>query len=181
VIIDAIHKCNAYTAKKARKTDASEMRDGDTTGQQQQNPIIIPHDHSISLDHILSNIPYKDMLQDLFGLNAGDSRRGTSPLSIPVVTKSYEESFMREPMYESERACVMGTNCECNFIGSAPGHGFISVEFTLPSEDCLQVSERARQMCVLCHRRLVQSLFYDIVYSGGFPQVSCACEKCIPP
>ncbi len=174
MIINAIHKCNAYTAKKVRKTDASEMRDRDTTGQQQQqeqHPVIIPHDHSISLDHILSNIPYKDMLQDLFGLNAGDSRRVMSPLSIPVVTKSYEESFMREPMYESERACVMGINCECNFIGSAPGHGFISVEFTLPSEDCLQVSERPRQMCVLCHRRLVQSLFYDIIYSGGFPQV----------
>jgi hypothetical protein len=67
---------------------------------------------------------------------------------------------MREPICASERACVMGTNCECNFIGGGPAHGFISVEFTLPSEDCVQATDQPRQMCVLCHRRLVQSLFY---------------------
>ncbi len=61
--IDAIHKCNAYTSKKERMMDSSDM-----AGQQHA----VPPDHSISLDHILSNIPYKDMLQDLFGLNAGE-------------------------------------------------------------------------------------------------------------
>jgi hypothetical protein len=36
----------------------------------------------------------------------------------------------------------------------------------LPSEVCVDSSDRARQICVLCHRRLVQSLFYDIIYAG---------------
>lgn len=122
---------------------------------------------SINLDHILSSTPYKDMLRDLFG--ADSSTRASKSLrvpAIPVVTKAYEESFMREPMWEYERTCVMGSNCECNFIGTRQGEGFIGVEFILPSEASMEASERARSMCVLCHRRLVQSLFYDIIYAG---------------
>lgn len=132
---------------------------------------------AINLDHILSCTPYKDMLRDLFGADAGeggDDGRGGDPKQrlkvpvIPVVTKAYEESFMREPMWEYERPCVMGSNCECNFIGTRQGEGFVGVEFILPSEACMEASERSRSMCVLCHRRLVQSLFYDIIYAGMF-------------
>jgi hypothetical protein len=73
---------------------------------------------------------------------------------------------MREPMWEYERQCIMGANCECNFIGSRPGDGFTCIKFILPLEACVESSARTRQMCVLCHSRLVQSLFYDIIYAG---------------
>jgi hypothetical protein len=123
------------------------------------------------------------MLKDLFGSNASCTRGYRAP-SIPVVSKVYEESYMRQPIYEYERLCVMGANCECNFIGSRPGEGFVGVEFLLPSEassssaPCeaeeelqdstsrAQQQQQQQQMCVLCHRKLVQSLFYDIIYSG---------------
>jgi hypothetical protein len=130
-------------------------------------------DYDISLDHILSSVSYKDMLHDLFGGfedNEVQPSECAAPLKapcIPVVTKTYEESFMREPMWEYERQCVMGSNCECNFIGAHPGEGFTAVEFTLPSEQYVDSCDRSRQMCVLCHRRLVQSLFYDIIYAGS--------------
>jgi hypothetical protein len=84
----------------------------------------------------------------------------------------------------------MAANCECNFIGSKAGDGFVAVEFLLPSEAAVaaasaaimtsssttsscyeqqkQQQQQQQQMCVLCHRRLVQSLFYDIIYSGKF-------------
>ena len=73
---------------------------------------------------------------------------------------------MRQPMHDYERPCVMGANCECNFIGS---DGFTAVEFLLPAEaSALEARQlAAQQMCVLCHRRLVQSLFYDIIYTGS--------------
>ncbi len=74
---------------------------------------------------------------------------------------------MREPMWEYERPCVMGSNCECNYISTRPGESFTGVEFILPFEASLDASERQRQMCVLCHRKLVQSLFYDIMYAGA--------------
>lgn len=114
------------------------------------------------------------MLKDLFGSNASTTQGYRAP-SVPVVSRAYEESYMRQPMREDERPCVMGVNCECNFVGNKVGDGFTAVEFPLPSEathdgsaaesGCSQQQQHQR-MCVLCHRRLVQSLFYDIIYSG---------------
>lgn len=165
-----------------------------------KNPGLADDIPEINLDHILSCVPYRDMLQDLFGVHGNQSKHegasAPSPLHVPVVTKSYEESFMREPMWDYERPCVMGANCECNFISTKPGESFTAVEFTLPSEmaaaaanaqsgddECDNTHEdsevatkpasdragntlRGRHMCVLCHRKLVQGLFYDIMYSG---------------
>lgn len=126
---------------------------------ERQPPSSVACDAKINLDHILSRVPYREMLKDLFGSNAGYK----AP-DIPVVTKAYEESFMRQPMFEHERPCIMGTQCECNFVSTISGEGFIGVEFTLPSDPD---GSSKRQMCVLCHRKLVQKLFYDIIYTGS--------------
>ena len=97
------------------------------------------------------------MLRDLFGSTCTEAPK------IPVVTKAYEESYMRQPMFDYERPCVMGALCECNFLSE----GFTAVEFLLPSEAATMTPASERQMCVLCHRKLVQKLFYDIVYAGS--------------
>jgi hypothetical protein len=122
----------------------------------------VQKDSCINLDHILSKVPYKDMLKDLFGCSTGMC----ASLQVPVVTKAYEESFMRQPMFEHERPCVMGADCECNFVSSVAGEGFVAVEFHLPSSSSSQ-QQQQMQMCVLCHRRMVQKLFYDIIYAGS--------------
>jgi hypothetical protein len=109
----------------------------------------------INLDPIISNAAYKDLVENLF---SSDSNC-VAP-TIPIVSKSYEESFMREIIHNNERLCVMGSKCECNFISS--DKGFTAVEFLLPNE----VETSTRQTCVLCHRRIVQTLFYDLLYSG---------------
>lgn len=118
-------------------------------------------EHSINLDHILSRVPYKEMLRDLFGSGSYAAPK------MPVVTKAYEEMFMREPMFEYERPCVMGSQCECNFVSSIPGDCFTGVEFLLPGDEAQKQQQLHAQMCVLCHRRLVQKLFYDIIYAGS--------------
>lgn len=187
-IIDSIHKCSAHEALQAC---AAAPGDGMSPEQQQQQPrvpgsIIDSSCLEVNLDHILSCVPYKDMLQGLFEHSTqapsaaqdrgplacsyegeGEEQR-TNCLEIPIVAKSYEESFMREPMWDYERPCMMGPNCECHFISTAPGESFTGVEFLLPSESVMDCSTRSeRRMCVLCHRKLVQSLFYDIIYSGA--------------
>jgi hypothetical protein len=248
-IIDAIHKCNMYAERRERTQAAAaaaasssavlppaaaclaspEAAAGDHVARPHHHYTVSNGEelHEISLDHILSNVPYKDMLQDLFGLagassssssgtmasdrDSSSSSSSTPPSSpprasgerqddqnvdhgdrhkkqqgaaggerrcrqqrrclkapqIPVVTKSYEESFMREPMWDYERPCIMGGNCECNYLGTRPGDGFTAVEFVLPSEVCLSAKDRQPQMCVLCHRKLVHTLFYDIIYAGS--------------
>jgi hypothetical protein len=49
------------------------------------------------------------MLQKMFG--------GHNPQdapTIPVISKSFEETFMRQPV-NGETACVLGDMCECRF------------------------------------------------------------------
>jgi hypothetical protein len=112
------------------------------------------NDLNLSLDNILSRVPYKHMLEDLFS-----NECVTGPV-VPIITKAYEESYMRGPIDSHERLCVMGAKCECNNLSTTSG--FTAVEFLLPCEQ----PRHTRNMCVICHRMFVQSLFYDIIYSG---------------
>jgi hypothetical protein len=98
---------------------------------------------------ILSHIDYKGVLEGLFG------GRGMG-IDVPVISRAYEESFMREPM-SGERKCVMGTSCEAMVIDKSKP--FIAVEFQLPGK-----STEVPQMCVLCSRKHTQRLFYDFLY-----------------
>ena len=108
----------------------------------------------LQLDHVLSSVPYQAMLESLFG---GVS--GPVP-DVPLITKTYEESFMREPC-GGERPCAMGDRCECMFIDkNAP---FVGTEFILRGEAS---SKKEPEMCVLCCRRTTQKLFFDVCYSG---------------
>lgn len=103
---------------------------------------------------VLSSLPYQQILQNLFG---------SSPVTlknISLITRSYEESFMREPINRNERPCVMGNSCECMKIDHL--NAFIGVEFKLPVEDIV-----GPHMCVLCSRKTTQKLFYDLTYGSN--------------
>lgn len=105
----------------------------------------------LHLDHMLSSVPYQAMLESLFG-------NVESVQTVPLVTKAYEESYMREAE-TGERSCVMGSKCECMFID--PLAPFVGVEFHLEGAE-----SKICGMCVLCCRKTTQKLFYDICYSG---------------
>lgn len=105
----------------------------------------------LHLEHILSSVPYRSMLENLF---AGV---GLEAPAVPILSRAFEESFMRQPL-AGERACVMGDLCECMQIDrSAP---FVGVELRL------QGDPEAQQMCVLCSRMTTQKCFYDMCYLG---------------
>ena len=76
--------------------------------------------------------------------------------SLPLVTRAYEEAYMRECHLPEDTPCVMGEFCECQSMG-----GFCGVAFVLP-----HVSAVSPRMCVLCIRKTTQMLFYRIVVSG---------------
>lgn len=111
----------------------------------------------LQLDHVLSSVPYQSMLESLFG---GLSEAAPD---VPLVTRAYEESYMREAG-PGEPSCSMGDLCECRFVDkNAP---FVGVQFELPI-GCEPGKGRERlQMCVLCCRRTTQKLFYDMCFSG---------------
>jgi hypothetical protein len=114
----------------------------------------------LQLDHVLSSVPYRDMLESLFGSVTGQ------PSALPIVTKAYEESYMREAQ-QGERQCAMGSKCECMFVDfNAP---FVAVQFDLPNEltpEPEKPEPEKPKLCVLCSRKATQKLFYDTCYSG---------------
>lgn len=112
----------------------------------------------ISLDSLLSNMPYRAILSNM----AGNAQPHVQ--DVPLIAKAYEESMMREP-YASERPCASGPLCECMFIDkTAP---FVGTEFLLPGE----TPHEHPQLCVLCTRKVTQKLFYDLLLKEplGFP------------
>ena len=110
---------------------------------------------SLELDSLLSRLPYKKMMADLFGDGLGSTLLAPH---LQYITRAYEESYMREKMHASERLCAKGSACECMHIDKA--HPFVAVEFLLPSEQ----PPTTPHMCVLCCRATTQQLYYDIVY-----------------
>ena len=110
----------------------------------------------LNLDHILSRVPYKTMLENLFS-NVATGETGDAVPDVPILGRGFEESFMRQA-HPGEQSCVMGDQCECMFIDkNAP---FVGVELRL------QGDPRTPQMCVLCSRATTQKCFYDICFLG---------------
>ena len=107
----------------------------------------------LNLDTLLSSIPYKNILCSLY---TRDAREATA---VPLVTRAYDESFMREPL-AGERACAAGALCECHYVDL--GNPFTAVEFLLPEE----LPAATPALCVLCSRKVTQKLFYDVLLAG---------------
>ena len=123
------------------------LRNINTTSRAPATPV------ELDLDVILSRVPYREILENLYG-------RDEYPVpDVPVISKAYEEAFLREPM-AGERACASGELCECNFID--PCVPFTAVEFLMPRE----IAGKKPQFCVLCSRKVTQKMFYDILYTG---------------
>lgn len=78
---------------------------------------------------------------------------------VPVVSRAYEESYMRECIFPQDVPCSLGQYCECNFIDEE--HAFVGVAFVMP-----ELRSEETSMCILCLRKLTQMLFYRIAQGG---------------
>lgn len=114
----------------------------------------------LSFDTVLSHVSYRQILEGLYGSEAPPSKE------VPILSKSYEESYMRECMGSHERQCVMGSECECMMLDKS--NPFVGTELLLPNE---HRSNMEPQMCVLCCRKNTQKLFYDMLYSPSNLQI----------
>jgi hypothetical protein len=103
----------------------------------------------LQIEYILSKVPYIQMLENIYG-----SDKRTIP-NIPILTKFYEESLMRQPTAQ-EQPCVMENMCEARMIDKTSP--FTCVELRLPDDP------PTPQMCVLCSRCTTQKMFYDMCY-----------------
>jgi len=79
----------------------------------------------LQVDHILSRVPYREMLENIFGHDKKPAQH------LPVLSKVYEESLLRQPS-ANEQACVMGNLCEARMIDKSAA--FTCVEPRLPDD-----------------------------------------------
>jgi hypothetical protein len=110
---------------------------------------------SKNLQQIVSQSSYRCTLKGV------DVSNITYTNEIRCVSKTYEDSYLRQCLSESERPCVRGVECECMFID--PSQGFVGVEYILPWEP---QNTKTWGMCLPCLRASTQILFYDIMHSG---------------
>ena len=101
---------------------------------------------------MLSSVPFSEHLQHMDNM-LGDH-------NIPVVTRSYEEGYMRGRMHDKEQECAMGAECECMMLD--PKNQFVGVQFEIPST----TGELANNLCVFCLRKITLLLFYETLSKG---------------
>lgn len=88
--------------------------------------------------------------------------------SIQVVTRAYEEQYLREPIGK-ERPCIMGDQCQGMHLPHC-AHGFVLREFLLPTEE----EEYKRtgnlpsegRLCLMCKRSEIARAFINIRADG---------------
>jgi len=108
-----------------------------------------------NLEQIVSSTNYRSVLK------SEKSEKITYTNDIRFVSKSYEDTYLRQPITNGERKCIRGNECECMYIDRT--QPFIGVEYVLPWEN----SKEEIGMCLPCVRAATQILFYDIVHSGA--------------
>ena len=111
---------------------------------------------TLNIAQIIEKLPFAKMLQS--------TKQSFSASETPIVTRVYEEKFMRQA-YRGEESCIMGEECECMFIDEK--HKFVGTQFVLPS---LEESENCG-LCVLCLRKITQLLYYKVVNEGLTPNI----------
>lgn len=110
---------------------------------------------SRNLNTIIDMTDYKSLLEGV------ETKQIVYTSEIRSVSKSYEDTYLRQSVSAGERECVRGGHCECMFIDAA--QPFVGVEYLLPWESA---KEAGNGMCLPCIRAATQALFYDILHSG---------------
>lgn len=116
----------------------------------------------LKLEKLIEALPFAKLLHNVQKSDEDDV--------LPIVTRAYEEQYMRETLGPHERACIMDKECECMYIDDK--EPFVGVQFLLPTLSNLSIDN---SMCVLCLRKITQLLYYKTVHLGI--QTDCRIQK----
>lgn len=108
-----------------------------------------------SIRQIVWKIPFLTMLQSM--------KPNGLLQEVPIISKQYEENFMRSCSSSQEKPCISGSACECMFIDhNTP---FVCIQFVLP-----QSIATSSGLCIICLRKITQLLFHKTIFNGLDPQ-----------
>jgi len=111
----------------------------------------LPSTSSFDTRTLLDSIPFCKLLASI--------RPAVPGPEIPLVTRVYEERFMRQCIGAHEKPCCMNNQCECMMISKS--HPFVGVQFDIPNTE-----HGSNGMCVLCLRKITTLLFYRTIQKG---------------
>lgn len=108
----------------------------------------VESDVVIEASAMLSAVPFYKYLKQI---------DQTTTFEIPVVTRDYEENFMRGPLNSSEKLCSLDKHCECMNLDSKIK--FVGIQFVIPTF----TSPIANTLCIFCLRKITQLLYYETI------------------
>jgi len=90
-------------------------------------------------------------------------------VSIQVVTRAYEEQYLREPVGK-ERPCIMGELCQGMHLPHVQENAFVLREFLLPTEE-EEYNRTGKlptegRLCLMCKRSEIARAFINIRADG---------------
>jgi len=111
----------------------------------------IPEQSDFDTRTLLETVPFCKMLSTM--------ACNSSVHEVPIMSRVYEERFMRECTSSLEKKCVMDKQCECMMIDTT--RPFIGVQFCIPN-----VHDDTNGLCVLCLRKITTLLFFQTIHKG---------------
>jgi hypothetical protein len=105
---------------------------------------------TLSHELIMESMPFGKILENI---------PAEVKTAVPVITRAYEEQYMREVINSTEEACSMGVNCECMLLDKSDP--FVGVAFPIPV-----ATGSPNALCILCLRKITQLLFFYVVDQG---------------
>jgi hypothetical protein len=111
---------------------------------------------AVDIDPLLENISFMRLLSSIPNTSTSND--------VVLVTRKYEEQFMRECRTNKERKCVMDMQCECMVLD--PVNPFVGVQFVLPTTLGSSSPDSREGMCIFCLRKTTQILFYQTIDRG---------------
>ena len=112
---------------------------------------------SANLQDIVSATCYKDVLARVSTVDVEFTQE------IKLVSKAYEDTFLRQPMHATEKPCIRDECCECMFLD--PCQPFVGVRYILPWETT-EAQKQEACFCLPCLRAMTLAMYVDIVHSG---------------
>ena len=107
----------------------------------------------------VNDTPFVQMLSSMAVPNKG--------MQIPLISRKYEEKFMRACIDAQEKPCSMQKQCEAMFIN--PEQAFVCMRFQIPNVSGKEVENNT--LCILCLRKQTLLLFYRTMHAGYDPGV----------
>lgn len=139
--------------KTSKKTDRTSLQELEriVDSHVDSAPETIAPELSLYVDRVVDSVSFDNFLQDAPQF---------SQQEIPLISKAYEDKYMRACVSKNESECVMQGQCECMFLDTSKP--FIGTQFIFPQL-------RENNLCIICLRKTTQLLFYHTINKGVNP------------